>query len=101
MINGQTDVTNRGKNMDELEPYRQLIKVQKELAWLAKQHEQTKRECTALREQLAREVIPKLRHKSKWRYRLERLIMKRFRRLPPAVPTDIFHTFSKNQPSSC
>ncbi len=42
---------------DDLEPYRQLIKIQKQLVEMAEQHEQTKRECDALRERVASELL--------------------------------------------
>jgi hypothetical protein len=43
---------------DNLEPYRRLIDLQKQMIELVHQHERTKRECVALREQLLEEMIP-------------------------------------------
>ena len=46
---------------DELEPYRRLIELQRQMIELVRQHEKTKRECSALREQLSREMAVLLR----------------------------------------
>lgn len=54
---------------DNSEPYRQLIDLQKQMIELAHQHERTKRECTALREQLLEEMIRPRRWL--WSLRLE------------------------------
>jgi hypothetical protein len=42
---------------EDLEPYRRLIDLQKQMIELVHQHERTKRECTVLREQLLEEMI--------------------------------------------
>jgi predicted patatin/cPLA2 family phospholipase len=54
---------------DNLEPYRQLIDLQKQMIELAQQHERTKRECTTLREQMLEEMIRPRRRL--WSLRLE------------------------------
>jgi len=41
---------------DELEPYRRLVDLQKQMIELVQQHERTKRECAVLREQLLEEM---------------------------------------------
>jgi hypothetical protein len=41
---------------DDLEPYRRLIELQKQMIELVRQHERTKRDCTALRERLLEEM---------------------------------------------
>jgi len=41
---------------DDLEPYRRLIELQKQMIGLVQQHEKTKRECAALRSQLLEEM---------------------------------------------
>ena len=41
---------------DDLEPYRRLIELQKQMIGLVQQHEKTKRECAALRLQLLEET---------------------------------------------
>jgi hypothetical protein len=42
--------------VDDLEPYRLLIELQKQMIELVRQHEITRRECAALREQLLDEM---------------------------------------------
>ena len=51
------------------EPYRRLIDLQKQMIELVQQHERTKRECTALREQLLEEMTRPRRWS--WSMRLE------------------------------
>jgi len=41
---------------DDREPYRRLIELQKQMIGLVQQHENTKRECAALRTQLLEEM---------------------------------------------
>jgi hypothetical protein len=72
--------------VDDLEPYRRLIQIQKQLAEMAKQNEQTKRECDALREQVARE-IELLRSGAGLRHRLRRSAVKLLPRLLAAETT--------------
>jgi predicted nucleic acid-binding Zn-ribbon protein len=50
---------------DDLEPYRRLIELQKQMIGLVQQHEKTKRECAALRAQLLEEMAgPRQRRRS-------------------------------------
>jgi hypothetical protein len=49
---------------DDLEPYRRLVDLQKQMIELAQQHEQSRRECEALRVQMAKEIAARLREKS-------------------------------------
>jgi hypothetical protein len=74
-------VPHSADRVDELEPYRRLIRVQKQLAEMAKQNEQTKRECDALREQVEREG-ESLRSGAGLRHRLRRSAVKLLKRLP-------------------
>jgi hypothetical protein len=67
--------------VDGLEPYRRLIRIQKQLAEMAKQNEQTKRQCDALREEVERE-IESLRPGAGLRQRLRRSAVKLLKRLP-------------------
>ena len=41
---------------DDLEPYRRLIELQKQMIELVRQHEKTKQECTVLRDRLLEEM---------------------------------------------
>ena len=52
---------------DNLEPYRRLIDLQKQMIELVHQHERTERECVALREQLLKAMI---RPRQRWNLRL-------------------------------
>jgi len=52
---------------DDLEPYRRLVELQKQMIELVRQHEKTKSECTALREQLLDEMTS--RRRSRWSLR--------------------------------
>lgn len=46
-----------------LEPYRRLVELQKQMIELAQQHERARRECEALRAQIADEVAMSARDK--------------------------------------
>ena len=67
---------------DDLEPYRRLIEIQKQLAEMAKRNEQAQRECDALREEIARELTESLRSRSGLRQRLRSSAAKLLQRLP-------------------
>lgn len=54
----------------DLESYRRLIELQKQMIELSQQHERSRRECEALRETVAREVVARARQQNgggKWR----------------------------------
>jgi hypothetical protein len=55
---------------NDLEPYRRLVELQKQMIELAQQHEQSRRECDALRVQVAKEIAQCLREKSGFNHRL-------------------------------
>lgn len=61
------------------ETYRRLIDLQKQMIELVQQHERTKRECTALREQLLEEMTRPRR--LSWSSHVEALWLKTFREL--------------------
>ena len=61
------------------EPYRRLIDLQKQMIELVQQHERTKRECSALREQLLEEMARPRRWL--WSLRLETRWLKSLREL--------------------
>jgi hypothetical protein len=48
----------------DLEQYRRLIKLQRQMIELARQNEKAKRECDALREKVAREIAASLARRS-------------------------------------
>lgn len=56
------------ETVDQLEPYRRLIELQKQMIELVQQHEKTKRECGALRAQVMKEMAGR---RSRWCWRSE------------------------------
>jgi hypothetical protein len=85
---------------DDLKPYYRLIELQKQMIELVQQNEQSERECTALRAQLAREADELYRAHRGMSQRLRRSASALLRRLwrrknaaRPArsVPTDLIH----------
>ena len=61
---------------DDLEPYRRLVDLQKQMIELVRQHERTKNECAALRTQLLNEMA---KRNPRWNLR-------RFTSRLPALP---------------
>jgi hypothetical protein len=59
--------------VDDLEPYRRLIELQKQMIELVRQHERTRRECTVLREQLLKEMTRPRRSRRSLRRGIKRL----------------------------
>jgi hypothetical protein len=57
------DVQMRNRVGNNLEPYRRLVELQKQMIELSQQHEQSRRECEALRTQIANEVTLSSRDK--------------------------------------
>lgn len=55
---------------DNLEAYRRLVDLQKQMIELAQQHAQSKRECEALRAQIAQEIATNLHDKRRLHQRL-------------------------------
>jgi hypothetical protein len=67
---------------DGLESYRRLIELQKQMIQLSQQHEQSKRECAALREQVVREVRTRRNPGQTLRQRLQRSAGNWLKRVP-------------------
>lgn len=86
---------------DDLEPYRQLIKIQKQLVKMARKHEKTRRECEVLREEMARELLELSAKESKSPTRLRARAMKFIQRLPRSVAADILRALNRKLLSSC
>jgi len=87
------EAPSKGHAAGDLEPYRQLIKLQRQMVELARQNEKAKRECDALREKVAREIAASLARRSlKLRLRLKaKKVLKRLQGLPvPAAQTVTF-----------
>jgi hypothetical protein len=87
---------------DGLESYRRLIELQKQMIELSHQHEQSKRECAALREQVAREVTTRLNPGRTLRQRLQRSAGNWLRRIPGFGCGEMkLGAFHNKQVSSC
>ena len=70
----------------DLEGYRRLIEIQKELVHMAKRHEQTKRECDAIRDRMAREGFASVGWHRKLHVQLRRSASALWKRLPRFAP---------------
>ena len=55
----------------DIEPYRRLVNLQKQMIELAQQHELTKRRRDSLREQITREAVDRRRDRRGLRYRFQ------------------------------
>jgi len=75
---------NSGMNMvaDDLEPYRRLVELQKQMIEVAQQHEQTKRRRDALREQMVRQIGGPRPVRPGLRHRLQQSAAKLLKRVP-------------------
>lgn len=76
MAKGKETLHNGTQVTDDLEPYRRLIEVQKQLVNLSKKHEATRREYDALRERVARELAAAPRARAGMPQRLRRSVSK-------------------------
>jgi hypothetical protein len=63
MLQNAGEISTAKPVADDLEPYRRLIELQKQMIGLVQQHEITKRECAALRAQLLDEMTGPLRRR--------------------------------------
>jgi hypothetical protein len=66
----------------DLEPYRRLVELQKQMIELAEQHEQSKRKRDALHEQMTREAANRLPGRRGLRHRLQRSAANILKRVP-------------------
>jgi hypothetical protein len=82
MFRGQKRIQKPEPVTDDLEPYRQLVELQKQMIKLAKQNDQAKRECAALRERVAHEIAARLQVRRSLRHRLRQKAGKVLKRLP-------------------
>jgi hypothetical protein len=102
MFRGRNENPGMKKVADDLEPYRRLVELQKQMIELAQQHEQSKRRCDALREQMVREVTDRRPVRRGLRHRLQQSTVKLLKRVPGfAARKPNFGAFNHKQPSSC
>jgi hypothetical protein len=90
---------------DNLEPYRRLIDLQKQMIELVHQHERTKREYAALREHLLEEMTRPRRRRWNWRQGISRLngfaiVWKTFVKNGPRSAGPSHRTFPLRNPTS-
>jgi seryl-tRNA synthetase len=86
---------------DDLEPYRRLVELQKQMIELSQQHEQTKRERDALRKQVARERAQQLRSRRSFRHHLHRSAEKILKRMPATFGNRRPATINGKKSSPC
>lgn len=88
---------------DGLESYRRLIELQKQMIQLSQQHEQAKRDCAALREQVALEIARRLRSRPTLSRRLQDATAKLLKYRPGFSSAEIkLSSFPNNkEASSC
>ena len=67
---------------DDLEPYRRLVELQKQMIEAAQQHEQTKRRRDLLRELMVREIGVRRPVRRSLRHRLQQSAVKILKRVP-------------------
>ena len=102
MFQGRNENPRMNKVADDLEPYRRLVELQKQMIELAEQHEQSKRRRDALRDQMVREVTNRRPVRHGLRHRLQRSAAKLLKRVPGfAAGKPNLGTFNPKQTSSC
>ncbi len=85
MYRGVKVVERNEKAADDLEPYRRLVELQKQVIALAAENEKARQECAVLRERMAAEVIDGRQMRRGLRHRLREQAAKMWRRLPRFV----------------
>jgi len=85
----------------DLEPYRRLVELQKQMIELAEQHEQTRRRRDALHEQMVREAASRRQDRRGLRHRLQQSAANLFKRMPGFAPdkNNDRPAFDRDQPS--
>ena len=82
MTRGRNQIQGAKAVAVDLEPYRRLVELQKQMIELAEQHEQTKRKRDALREQMAHAVSVRSPGRRGLRHRLQGSAVKFLKRVP-------------------
>jgi hypothetical protein len=85
MLRSSSEARSKEQVNSDLEPYRRLVELQKQMIELAQQHERTRREHEVLRTQVEREIAAHLRENTDLSYRLRAAVMRlnRFIRKKP------------------
>ena len=85
------DKLERAKSAEtDLESYRRLIELQKQMIELSQHHERSRRECDALRDVVAREVAEQRRIRQSPSARLRATATKLFKLSPLALARQLF-----------
>jgi len=99
---GEEHVSRAKPRDDGLESYRRLIELQKQMIELSQQHEQSKRACAALRDQVAREMTSQLRTRRTLRHRIQQSAGKLLKRVPGFGSVEMkLNLLINKQVSSC
>jgi len=84
MSGGDNEHSGKKSAAKDIEPYRRLVDLQKQMIELAQQHELTKRRRDSLREQITREAVGHRHNRRGLRHRLQQAgarVLKRMARL--------------------
>ena len=73
-----------------LESYRRLIELQKQMIELSQYHEQSRRECEALREVIAKEVAEQVRGRQSMSRRIRTSALRLLKQSPGALARQLF-----------
>jgi hypothetical protein len=102
MMNGRETHQHGPGIVADLEPYRRLIETQRALIEMARKHEQTRRECDALREIMARQVMKRPSWTQFMFHRVQQSLFRVIKRLPPVTAAEPgFDALNDKQPFSC
>jgi regulator of replication initiation timing len=102
MWRGVEEVSMGKRVADDLEPYRRLVELQKQMIKLAEQNERAKRECAALRERVGAEMIARFKERASLRQRLRHKANKILKRLPVLASVQFkLDTAKVKEPSLC
>jgi hypothetical protein len=82
MSRGEEKLSVTTPNEDALKAYRRLIELQKQMIELSQQHEQARRACDTLRQEVARNWTARSRTKLSFRPRAQWSVTKFLKRLP-------------------
>jgi hypothetical protein len=99
MFRGVEAVQSSQQVAGDLEQYRRLIALQKQMIKLARENEKAKRECAVLREKVAREVAARLARRKLSR-RLKQKVKKILKQFPKMMMPQVGSATMK-EPSPC
>jgi len=99
MSQGEAAATGDRPKGDSLAAYRRLIALQRQMIVIGQQHEQSKRECDALRAQMTQAASARRRNGKSVSHRLRESAVRLLRRVPGLlVATNPVKVFKTKQP---